>query len=83
MLFAANTGRPDISHPVSLLSRFLKAPTELHFQTAQRVLQYLYTARHACLMYQIGSPVQMDIYLDASYGAREDISYATRGILHN
>lgn len=81
LLFAANTGRPDIAHAVSLLSRFLKAPTELHLETAQRVLQYLYTTRHASLMYQMGAPVQMNIYSDASYGAKEDIPYATRGYI--
>jgi len=43
LLFISNTGRPDIAHSVSLLSRFLKSPTELHLRTAHHVLQYLYT----------------------------------------
>lgn len=83
LLFADNNGRPDIEHPASLLSRFFKAPTELHHQTSQCVLQYLYTSRHVCLMYQICSPVQINIYSDASYRAHEDSTYATRSILPN
>ena len=81
LLFISNTGRPDVAHSVSLLSRFLKSPTERHLKLAHHVLQYLYTTRKASLIYQMGTPLQMDIYSDASYGAAADIPYATRGYI--
>lgn len=81
LLFIANTGRPDVAHSVSLLSRFLKAPTEIHLTAARRVFQYLYTTRKAALVYRIGSPIHMNIYSDASYGTTTDIPYATRGYI--
>lgn len=79
LLFISNTGRPDIAYSVSLLSRFLKAPTEIHLRAARRVFQYLYSTRSAALVYHKGSPVSLDIFSDASYGNRADIPYATRG----
>lgn len=33
--------RPDMMYVISLLSRFMEAPTIFHFQAAERVLHYL------------------------------------------
>lgn len=33
--------RPDIMYVVSLISRFMSCPTELHLQAAKKVLRYL------------------------------------------
>ncbi|XP_047309920.1 secreted RxLR effector protein 161-like [Impatiens glandulifera] len=33
--------RPDITHSVSLLSRFLNEPSQIHFASAKRILRYL------------------------------------------
>lgn len=40
-LWASMITRVDLSHVVSLLSRFLHKPTQLHMRAAQRLLQYL------------------------------------------
>ena len=41
LLFISNVGRPDVTHSVQLLSKFLKDPREVHMKGAYRVMQYL------------------------------------------
>jgi hypothetical protein len=33
--------RPDLTYDVSLISRFMEAPTELHYQAVRKILRYL------------------------------------------
>jgi hypothetical protein len=33
--------RPDLTYAVSLISRFMEAPTELHYQAVRKILRYL------------------------------------------
>ena len=40
-LLYLSTTRPDIMFVVSLLSRFMHSPFELHFKAAKRVLRYV------------------------------------------
>lgn len=79
LLFCANTGRPDISYPVSLLSRFLREPRAIHLEFARRVLRYLYTTRSMCLKYRSGSQLALTVYCDASHGAIHDLPHSTGG----
>ena len=81
LMFIANTGRPDVAYSVSLLSRFLQSPRQVHLRAAHRVFQYLYTTRTHRLVYRSGSPLQAVIYSDASHGSAVDIPYATRGYI--
>ena len=81
LLFISNTGRPDVAHSISLLSRFLKDPREIHLRAAHRVMQYLYATRHHGLVYHMGSPIELQIYSDASHGSTTDIPHATRGYI--
>ena len=81
LMFIANTGRPDVAYSVSLLSRFMQAPRQVHLRAAHRVFQYLYTTRTHRLVYRSGSPLQVVIYSDASHGSAADIPYATRGYI--
>lgn len=41
LLYAANYTRPDISFAVSILSRYLNQPKEIHLKAAKHVLRYL------------------------------------------
>ena len=67
MLFVANTGRPDIAQSVSLLSKFLKDPREIHMKAAKRVLASLYTTKTRALIYKDDGKNYLDIFTDASY----------------
>ena len=78
LIFIANAGRPDIAFAVSVLSRFLKEPRKIHFDTARRVLRYLYTTRFWCLKYSYGTSVALTVYSDAATSSRYDLPYSTR-----
>ena len=79
LMFIANTGHPDVAYSVSLLSRFMQAPRQVHLRAAHRVLQYLCTTCTHELVFCAGSPLQITIYSDASHGSATDIPYAMRG----
>ena len=81
LLFVANTGRPDIAYPISVLSRFLKAPRQVHLIAAQRIMQYLYTTRKHGLSYKSDRPLNLAIYSDASYGSATDLPMSTGGYI--
>ena len=40
-LIYLNQSRPDLSFVVSLVSRFMQQPHEIHWQEAKRILRYL------------------------------------------
>ncbi|CAL9007313.1 unnamed protein product [Prunus brigantina] len=44
--------RPDLMFVVSLISRYMESPTELHYQTAERVLRYLKGKTNLGLFYK-------------------------------
>lgn len=81
LLFVANAGRPDVAHSVSLLSRFLKDPREVHLKGAHRVMQYLFSTRSHGLKYMPGGNASLIAYSDASHGNKNDLPYATAGYL--
>ena len=51
LTFASVVTRPDISHPVSKLSTFLKNPTQQHVDAANRAISYLYSTRAYAIEY--------------------------------
>lgn len=79
LLFAANAARPDIAYAVSVLSRFLQNPRNNHMSAAVKVLQYLYCTRQLGLKYNIGDPLNLIVYADASSASSVDLSYSTGG----
>ena len=79
LIFIANAGRPDVAYAVSILSRFLKEPRQVHMHAANRVLQYLYTTRFRCLKYSYGTSVALTVYSDAATCSRYDLPYSTGG----
>lgn len=40
-LMYLTTSRPDITYAISLISRYMEAPTEMHLNVAKRILRYL------------------------------------------
>jgi hypothetical protein len=47
--------RPDIMYNVSLISRYMAKPTELHLQAAKWILRYLKGTFDYGIMYKKGS----------------------------
>jgi hypothetical protein len=46
--------RPDIMHVVSVISRYMKCPTEIHLLAAKRIFRYLQGTKEFRLFYKNG-----------------------------
>ncbi|KAJ8631789.1 hypothetical protein MRB53_025112 [Persea americana] len=72
LMYLTNT-RPDIMFVVSLLSRFMARPTELHSQAAKRVLRYVKGTLDFGVFYREGGDYELVAYTDSDYaGDLED-----------
>jgi hypothetical protein len=52
LLWISIVTRPDLTHVVSLLTRYVSAPLQYHMDAAYRVLQYLSHHREGCLQFR-------------------------------
>ena len=51
LIYLMVSTRPDISYTVSILSRFMQEPRELHWRCVKRLLRYIKTTKDYCLIY--------------------------------
>ncbi|SOV02162.1 uncharacterized protein UDID_18991 [Ustilago sp. UG-2017a] len=70
LLWLSNGTRPDISQAVGVLARYMTQPSREHYNTAQKVLQYLDHTRDIHLQY--GSNKQQDFLM-----AHSDTNWAS------
>lgn len=61
--------RPDISHSVHILSKFVSAPTQLHYTRVLRVLRYLRGTIVHRLFFPRSSSLQLQAYCDATWAS--------------
>ena len=74
--------RPDISHAVSTLSRFLKCPRQPHHAAALRVLHYVHgTSALALTFSRAHSPAPPIGFCDADYAGDTPTRRSTTGIV--
>ncbi|XP_070003229.1 uncharacterized mitochondrial protein AtMg00810-like [Nicotiana sylvestris] len=59
--------RPDMIFAVSLISRYMENPTELHLQTAKGVLRYLKETVEFGIFYRKGGDDELVGYTDSDY----------------
>ena len=71
--------RPDMMYVVSLISRFMERPTELHFNAAKRVLRYLKGTMSFGLFYRKGEKQELIGYTDSDYAGDQDDRKNTSG----
>ena len=64
--------RPDMMYVVSLISRFMERPTELHLNAAKRVLRYLKGTMSFGLFYRKGEKQELIGYIDSDYAGDQD-----------
>eukprot|EP00955_Chlamydomonas_euryale_P014246 153360-Chlamydomonas_euryale.AAC.1 len=62
LMYMATCTRPDISHAVNTLARFMAAPTTVHMEHAKHVLRYL----RSSTAYGITSVTALDSSASAS-----------------
>ena len=66
LLFLTKT-RPDLTHAVSVISRFMQNPQEAHLQAAKHVLRYIRRYPDLGLFFKQGEENRLHGYTDADY----------------
>lgn len=66
-LMYITTTRPDLQFAVSLLSRYMAKPTQLHLQAAKRVLRYLRGTMDFGVWYKRGGTGEVLVYTDNDF----------------
>ena len=61
------TVRPDVAYAVSLMSKRMTTPTELHKQLLDGIVMYLYQTREIGLRFEANIPLTLEAHADASY----------------
>jgi len=73
------TTRPDMMFSVSLISRFMSRPTELHLQAAKRILRYLQGTTNFGILYKREGMDELRAFTDSDYvGDLEDRKSTSR-----
>ncbi|GAA0159622.1 transmembrane signal receptor [Lithospermum erythrorhizon] len=78
LMYLTNT-RPDMTFAVSILSRFMSKPTELHLQLAKRVLRYLKGTTDYGIYYQRDKNAGLLAYTDSDYAGDKYDRKSTSG----
>ena len=71
--------QPDIMFVVSLISRYMGQPTELHLQTAKRVLRYLRGITNLVIFYKKGGNDKLVAFTDSDYAGDLEDRKSTSG----
>ena len=71
--------RPDMMYVVSLISRYMEQPIELHLKAAKRVLRYLKGTTNFGLFYKKGGNEELVGYTDNDYAGDQDDRKSTSG----
>ena len=71
--------RPDLMYVVSLISRFMASPIELHLQAAKRVLRYLKGTVDLGVFYRKEGNGELMAYTDSDYAGDVDDRKSTSG----
>ena len=71
LLFLTKT-RPDLTHAVSVVSRFMQHPQEAHLQAAKHILRYVRRYPDLGLFFKQGEENRLHGYTDADYGQDVD-----------
>lgn len=71
--------RPDIMYVVSLLSRYMSRPTELHHSAAKRILRYLQGTTTFDIIYRRGGSHEFIGFTDSDYARSVEDRRSTSG----
>jgi hypothetical protein len=78
-LMYLTTTRPDIMFSVSLISRYMFKPTELHLQAAKRTLRYLKGTVNYGIFYKKGEAEELLAFTDSDYAGDIEDRKSTSG----
>lgn len=71
--------RPDITFSVHRLSQFLSAPTDIHMQSAHRIIRYLKSNPGQGLFYSSDSETCLNAFVDADWATCPDTRRSVTG----
>ncbi|KAL5564205.1 hypothetical protein UlMin_027369 [Ulmus minor] len=71
--------RPDIMYSVSLISRYMENPTEMHLLAAKRILRYLQGTKEFGLFYKKGEKSDLIGFTNSDYARDQDDRKSTSG----
>lgn len=78
-LMYLNSTRPDLMFSVSLISRYMKRPTESHWLAAKRVLRYVKGTINFGMFYKKGGNEELIGYTDSDYAGDLNDRKSTSG----
>ena len=73
--------RPDLVYSVSLISRYMAKPTEIHLQATKRILRYLKGTFDYGIMYRKGDSTDLIAYINSDYASDVDDRKSTSGYM--
>ncbi|RVW73915.1 Retrovirus-related Pol polyprotein from transposon RE1 [Vitis vinifera] len=82
-LMYLTTTRPDIIHVVSVISRYMECPIEIHLLAAKRIFRYLQGTKEFRLFYKNGEKSDLFGFTDSDYAGDLDDRKNTSGDLTN
>ena len=80
LMYAMVCTRPDISHAVSVVSRFLSNPGREHWNAVKWILRYLHGTSSLSLCFGTGEPI-LSAYTDSDMAGDIDTRKSTSGYL--
>ena len=78
-LMYLTTTRPNMMFSVSLISRFMSRPTELHLQAAKRILRYLQGTTNFGILYKREGVDELRAFIDSDYAGDLEDRKSTSG----
>ena len=78
-LMYLTTTRLDIMYSVSLVSRYMESPTEMHLLAAKRILRYLQGTKDFGIFYQTGEKSDLIDFTDNDYAGDQENRKSTFG----
>lgn len=78
-LLYLTASRPDLMYAASLLSRFMKNPSQAHFSAAKRVLRYLKGSLDYGILYEKKGSSVLEGYVDSDWAGSIEDSKSTSG----
>lgn len=80
LLYLTNT-RPDLSHSVGIVARFMAAPQQNHLEAVKHILRYLKGTINYGILYKSNAPLDLHGYTDAAYLDCLEMRRSTGGYL--
>jgi len=74
LMYAIAYTRPNLSHVISVVSRFMHNPCEDHWDVVKWILHYVKGSFDKCLVFNISKSITFDVigYVDSDYGGDLD-----------